>query len=160
MPQKTQAELEEKDAFDRSEYKIPLDSELRKMSFVEMATALHGITVGSPRYIVIDREIKKQLAQDQAQANRTNVLLGALVGGCFALAGVVLGWFFTRITTRPPSGQRQFLSADSSRKPRSKTTTGECSFGPNSRLATSKHSSQGTGQFQCKRARFIVRTAQ
>ena len=93
MPQKTQAELEEKDAFDRSEYKIPLDSELRKMSFVEMATALHGIRVGSPGYIVIDREIKKQLAQDQAQANRTNVLLGALVGGCFALAGVVLGWF-------------------------------------------------------------------
>lgn len=66
---------------------IPYDYELSKMSFVELAIELASSKKDSPKFTVLEREIKKHLAKDQAKINRSNIILGA----CIGLAGVFIG---------------------------------------------------------------------
>lgn len=90
----TQSEIErkaEEDGFLRGYHSIPDDVKLHKMSFVELAALLASCEGGSAKYNVVERELKKHLAEDQAEINRKNILLGACLGGVFGLIGVFLG---------------------------------------------------------------------
>lgn len=84
-------EQEEHEGFVRGYHDIPSDNELCKMSFVELASLLASSEKDSPKFIAIERELKKHLAKDQAKINLPNMLWAACVGGVFALAGVFIG---------------------------------------------------------------------
>lgn len=81
----------EEDGFLRGYHGIPEDVKLHKMSFVELAELLSSCEGGSAKFNVVERELKKHLAKDQAEINRRNIFLGACLGGIFGLIGVVLG---------------------------------------------------------------------
>ena len=93
MAQKTQAQLEQEDGFIRGNYDLPFDHELRAMSYLELAESLHGSAVGGPKYLVVEREMKLRLVEDQARINRKSVYIGGIVAGVFGLSGVFLGWW-------------------------------------------------------------------
>lgn len=61
------------------------------MSFVELAALLASCEGGSAKFKVVERELKKHLAKDQAEINRKNIFLGTCLGGIFGLIGVFLG---------------------------------------------------------------------
>ena len=96
---------QEEDAFQRTGLDVPLDHELQQMSFVELAALLSSCKSGSAKFSIVERELKKHLAKDQAKINRPNMLYAACVGGVFALAGVVLGHYLRNDV--PPSGAVQ-----------------------------------------------------
>ncbi len=101
----TPSEIErkaEEDGFLRGYHGIPDDVKLHKMSFVELAALLASCESGSAKFNVIERELKKHLAKDQAEINRKNVLLGACLGGIFGLVGVFLG---ANLKNSPSSAQ-------------------------------------------------------
>lgn len=90
----TQSEIErkaEEEGVLRGYYGIPDDVKLYKMSFVELAALLASCESGSAKFNVVERELKKHLAKDQAEINRKNIFLGACLGGIFGLIGVILG---------------------------------------------------------------------
>jgi hypothetical protein len=66
---------------------IPSDEKLKSMSFSDLAVECGDCPKDSPKFKVIEREMKKHLAKDQAKINLPNILIGAGIG----LAGVVLG---------------------------------------------------------------------
>jgi hypothetical protein len=74
-------------------YDIPDDARLKAMSFAELASELSSANKDSPKYMTLERELTRVHARDQARANRSNVVLGAVIAGSFALLGVFLGWF-------------------------------------------------------------------
>lgn len=82
---------EVQDSFTRGYHDIPDSSQLESMSFAELASEISTCQAGSAKYIVIEREIKRHLANDQAKMNRKNILLGVLIGGVFTIAGTFLG---------------------------------------------------------------------
>lgn len=84
---------EEQEGFVRGYHDIPSDNKLCQMSFVELAAELASSEKDSPKFIAIERELKKHIAKDQAKINLPNMLYAACVGGTFALAGVVLGYY-------------------------------------------------------------------
>lgn len=84
---------EEQEGFVRGYHDIPSESKLCKMSFVELAAELALSEKDSPKFIAVERELKKHIAKDQAKINLPNMLYAACVGGTFALAGVVLGYY-------------------------------------------------------------------
>lgn len=79
------------ESFLRGYLDIPDDAKLQKMSFVELAALLSSCESGSARFSVVERELRKHLAKDQAKINLRNVILGACIGGIFGLAGVAIG---------------------------------------------------------------------
>lgn len=81
----------EEDGLLRGYHDIPEDVNLHKMSFVELAVLLSSCEGGSAKFNVVERELKKHLAKDQAEINRRNIFLGACLGGIFGLIGVALG---------------------------------------------------------------------
>ncbi|MGI0036126.1 MAG: hypothetical protein ACRD98_09690 [Nitrososphaera sp.] len=90
----TPTEIEQQaveDAFLRGSLDIPDDAKIQNMSFVQLAALLSSCETGSARFNVVERELKKHLAKDQAEINRKNIFLGACLGGIFGLIGVVLG---------------------------------------------------------------------
>ena len=94
--------MSENEGFVRGFHEIPDADKLSRMSFAELASELGGLDKDSPKYIVIERELKRILAKDQARINRSNVVLGAVMGGVFGLAGVVLGAYLKN----PPPPQQ------------------------------------------------------
>lgn len=78
------------DAMARGYHSIPDDAELQRMSFVELASLLSSCESGSPRFNVVEREMKKHVAKDQAEINRPNMLWAAGIGGVFALSVLFL----------------------------------------------------------------------
>jgi len=89
----TSQQLSAEEDFARGFHGIPDDEKLKRMSFAELSAELAGTEKGSPTYKVIERELKKHLAKDQAKINLPNMVWAAGFGGVFALAGVVLGWY-------------------------------------------------------------------
>lgn len=85
----------DKEDFVRGFHGIPDDEKLNAMSFTELASELSSADPGSPKFMVIEREMKKHLAKDQAKSNRGNIVLGA----CIGLVGVFIGGF---IRSTPP----------------------------------------------------------
>lgn len=96
------AENDEEDGLVHGYYDIPLEEELEKMSFVQIASLLASCDKGSPKFIVVDRVLKKHFAKDQAKINRFNIGFGACIGGIFGLAGVFLGAY---LKISPPEQQ-------------------------------------------------------
>lgn len=82
---------EEHDGFLRGYHGIPDNEKLKEMSFVELSAELASCSNGSPKFIVIEREIKKHIARDQSKAARSNILLGALIAGFFTIVGAIIG---------------------------------------------------------------------
>jgi len=71
----TQSEIErkaEEDGFLRGYHDIPDNVKLHKMSFVDLAALLASCEGGSAKFNVVERELKKHLAKDQAEINRKN----------------------------------------------------------------------------------------
>ena len=95
---------EEQDGFVRGYHDIPSDNKLCQMSFVELAAELASSEKDSPKFIAVERELKKHIAKDQAKINLPNMLYAACVGGTFALTGVVLGYYLKNV---PPSSSVQ-----------------------------------------------------
>ncbi len=77
------------EAMARGYYGILDDANLEQMSFVQLAALLSSCEIGSAKFSVVEREMKKHLAKDQAKINRSNIILGA----CIGLAGVFIGSF-------------------------------------------------------------------
>lgn len=82
---------EKQDGFSRGYNDIPFDGQIRAMSYLQLSEVFHSCEKNSVKYHVVEREVKRRLAKDQAEINRPNMLLAATVGGTFALAGVLLG---------------------------------------------------------------------
>ena len=97
---------EEQEAFVLAFHHIPFQHELDAMSFVELAIIISTAKTDSPRYMVVERAMKRVLADDQAKISRLNVILGAIMGGAFGLCGVMLGAHLKNSTTtqQPPTG--------------------------------------------------------
>lgn len=83
----------EQEGFVRGYHDIPSDNKLCQMSFAELAAEHASSEKDSPKFISVERELKKRIAKDQAKINLPNMLYAACVGGTFALAGVVLGYY-------------------------------------------------------------------
>lgn len=110
----TPSEIERKDEEDgllRGYHGIPDNGKLQQMSFLELAALLPSCENGSAKFNVVEREMKKHLAKDQAEINRKNIIIGACMGGIFGLTGVVLGaWLKESPPTQqvaPPSAMQQ-----------------------------------------------------
>ena len=85
--------LPENEAFALGFHDAPDAEALGAMSFVELASEIASARLGSPKYLVLERELKRVLAKDQAKENRSNIYIGALLAGLFGLSGVILGWW-------------------------------------------------------------------
>ena len=85
------ARKDDEDGFLRGYHGIPDNEKLQQMSFLELAALLGSCEIGSAKFSVVEREMKKHLAKDQAEISRKNIILGACMGGIFGLTGVVLG---------------------------------------------------------------------
>jgi hypothetical protein len=96
---------EEEEGFVRGFHGIPDAEKLNAMSFAELASLLSSCEKDSPKFHVVERELKKHLAKDQAEINRPNIRLGAYIGGGFGLAGVVLGAVLTNLNDSVASKQ-------------------------------------------------------
>ncbi len=68
-------------------HEIPDDKKIQSMSFNELAIEISNCKKDAPRFFIIERELKKRLAQDQAAIYRPNMILSA----CIGLGGVILG---------------------------------------------------------------------
>jgi hypothetical protein len=86
-----QHSTDEQDGFARGYHDIPDDGKIRAMSYIQLSEVFHSCEKDSTKFHVIEREVKRRLANDQAESNRSNVLFGACVGGIFGLVGVVIG---------------------------------------------------------------------
>jgi hypothetical protein len=84
---------EEQDGFVRGYHNIPDDEKLQAMSHIQLAEILQSCERDSTKFHVIEREIKKRLAKDQAKINRSNIFLGAGIAGLFTILGAVVGGF-------------------------------------------------------------------
>ncbi|MFA6163580.1 MAG: hypothetical protein WC685_09145 [Methylobacter sp.] len=65
---------------------IPDDKMIGSMSFKDLAFEMGNCIKDSPKFFIIERELKKRLAQDQAAINRPNMILSA----CIGLVGVIV----------------------------------------------------------------------
>jgi hypothetical protein len=101
----TTSAREENDGFVRGFYGIPDDGKLNAMSFTELCELLASCEKESPKFLVVEREMKRRLAKDQAKIDRVNILLGALIGGAFTLVGAVGGAFIQSLPATGPAVQ-------------------------------------------------------
>lgn len=101
---------------------ISSDEKLKSMSFSDLSIELAGCQKDSPKISVIQREMKKILARDQAKINLPNMLFAACIGGVFALSGVVLGAYLKNSPTfeqvAPRGTVQQMKDSDLAIKPR------------------------------------------
>ena len=81
------------DDFDRGYHGIPDNEDIAAMSFVELASQLSSCAKDSAKFHVIEREMKRRIAKDQAEINRPNIIIAGVIGGVFGLTGVALGFF-------------------------------------------------------------------
>jgi hypothetical protein len=63
------------------------------MSFSDLAVELSSCTKDSPKFTVVEREMKRRLAKDQAKISLPNILVGAGVAGFFAIVGAFVGGY-------------------------------------------------------------------
>jgi len=85
--------VEEQDDLARGYHGIPDDAKLQAMSYIKLCETLQSCEKDSTKFHVVEREVKKRLAKDQAKINRSNIGFGACIGGMFGLVGVILGGY-------------------------------------------------------------------
>lgn len=105
---------EESDAFVSGFHGIPSPDKLSRMSFVELAELLSSCKKDSPKFIVVEREMRNRLAKDQAKINLPNMLWAAALGGVFAIVGAAVGAFIRGL---PPASQAVPAQAQTSQPP-------------------------------------------
>lgn len=98
---------EKDDDLDRGFHGIPDDGKIQDMSYVQLCEVRNSCEKDSPKFYVMEREVKRRLAIDQAEINRPNMLLAAAIGGTFALVGIVVGAYLRN----EPSAQQGSLAA-------------------------------------------------
>lgn len=84
---------EEQDSFERGYHDIPDDGKIRAMSYIRLSEVFHSCEKDSIKFHVIEREVKRRIAKDHAEINRSNIFFGACVAGIFGLIGVLLGYY-------------------------------------------------------------------
>jgi len=86
-------DIENNEAFVRGFHGIPDPGKLNAMSFAELASLRAECEKDSPKFLVVEREIKRHRGKDHAEINRRNILVGALIAGVFTVVGAVGGAF-------------------------------------------------------------------
>ncbi len=79
---------EEQAAMDHALLDIPTDTELSNMTYIDLVDNLSRSRQNSARFHVLDRQMRRILAEDQMLINRKNTYIAGLV----SLLGVALGW--------------------------------------------------------------------
>ena len=79
--------------FNKVHHGIPDDSKLASMQFSDLAVELSLCKKDSPKFMVVEREMKKQLAKDQARINLPNIVVGAGIAGFFTIFGAFVGGY-------------------------------------------------------------------
>lgn len=77
----------------RGYHDIPDDDKLQEMSYIQLSEIFHSCEKDSTKFLVVEREMKRHLAKDQAEINRKNILLGVCIGGLFSIVGALIGGF-------------------------------------------------------------------
>lgn len=111
---------EEQDGLIRAYHEIPDAEKLKTMSFIELCLQLASCEKDSPKFLVIERELKKHIARDQAKATRPNILLGAVIAGFFTVLGAFVGGFLKTCPScqaTPPTAAAQTKKGDFGVKP-------------------------------------------
>ena len=75
----------ENDVFISGFHGIPSPEKLRQMSFLELAELLSSCKNGSTKFLVVERELKIRIAEDQAKINRRNMLARNGVKSCISV---------------------------------------------------------------------------
>lgn len=107
------------DAFISGFHGIPSPDKLSQMSFVQLAELLSSCTKDSPKFHVVERELRNRIAKDQARINLPNMLWAAALAGVFAIIGAVVGAIIRGL---PPTGEAVSVSVQAP-PPVAKTTT-------------------------------------
>ena len=102
----TSDRAEEQEGFVRGFHGIPDSEKLNAMSFAELASLLSSCEKDSPKFLVVERELKKYIAKDQAAINLKNILVGAFIGGVFGWAGVVIGFYLGKQEPNPNTTEK------------------------------------------------------
>lgn len=84
---------EDQENFVRGFHGIPDKEKLSAMSFSELAAELSSCEKDSPKFHIVERELKKHLAKDQAKINLPNILIGAGIAGFFTIVGALVGGY-------------------------------------------------------------------
>ena len=100
----------EQDGFDVAGHDIPDKYDIAAKTFDVLAAMLADSKQDSARYTVIDREIKKRLANDSAAIHLKNVIIGACAGGVFGLLGVILGSYLKSEKQISPTSTMQQIN--------------------------------------------------
>ena len=104
--------IESDDQFAAGFHGLPGPNELSQMSFLELAELLSSCEKDTPRFLVVERELKKRLAKDQAKIILPNMLWAAALAGVFAILGAVVGATIRGLPSTGPtiSGPAQLAS--------------------------------------------------
>ncbi len=81
-----ESDTENNEAFVLGFHGIPESGKLNVMSFAELALLLAVCEKDLPKFLVVEREIKKHFVKDQAEINRRNIWVGASLLACFTVA--------------------------------------------------------------------------
>ncbi len=81
------------ESFLRGYHSLPDDKKIQAMSFIQLSELYQSCEKDSTKFHVVEREVKKRLAKDQAKINRKNIIIGSCIGGLFTIVGVILGWW-------------------------------------------------------------------
>ena len=75
-----------------------------RMSFAELAVQLSITQTGSPRALLIEREIRRRVAEEHSALMRHQIAVGVVAGGLIALASFYMGFSIARVV--PPHEHR------------------------------------------------------
>ena len=75
-----------------------------RMSFAELAVQLSITQTGSPRALLIEREIKRRVAEEHSALMRHQIAVGVVAGGLIAMASFYMGVAVSRAV--PPHDHR------------------------------------------------------
>jgi hypothetical protein len=75
-----------------------------RMSFAELAVQLSITQTGSPRAHLMEREVRRRLAVEQAGLMRFQIAVGIVMGGLIAMASFYMGLTVARVV--PPHEHR------------------------------------------------------
>ena len=74
------------------------------LSFAELAVQLSITQPGSPRAVVIEREIRRRVSEENSALMRHQIAVGVVAGGLIAMASFYMGVAVSRVV--PPHDHR------------------------------------------------------
>lgn len=97
----------EEDAFLEGYHDIPSQQKLSAMSFVQLASELADCKPGSAKFLVIENAMLRHAES----ANKKNMISGAIIGGSFSLAGVIIGVMLSALLSKYQPAQNIICEA-------------------------------------------------